>query len=120
MKTTFRIFNLLIASFLIVSVFMAPTVSPVRAADDGTTPEKVTLPGTFQSELGCSADWMPDCDKTALTYDAEDDVWQGSFEVTPNNDQDKKGSRYKAAINGTWDVNYGQKGTAGGQIFLSL
>ncbi len=57
---------------------------------------------------------MPDCTKTALTYDAEDDVWQGAFQVTPNNDQDKKGPRYKVALNGTWDVNYGQKATAGG------
>jgi pullulanase-type alpha-1,6-glucosidase len=57
---------------------------------------------------------MPACDETFLIYVAEDDVWQGTFEVKPNNDQDKKGPRYKAALNGSWDENYGLNAVRGG------
>ncbi|NTU62021.1 MAG: pullulanase-type alpha-1,6-glucosidase [Chloroflexi bacterium] len=77
-------------------------------------PEKVVIPGTHQSELGCSGDWQPDCAKTALVYDEEDDVWQGAFEIQPKNDQDGKGMRYKAALDGSWGENYGQKAQQGG------
>lgn len=77
-------------------------------------PQSVTIAGTLQSELGCSGDWLPACEKTFLTYDPEDDVWQGSFKVDPANDQDKKGPRYKAALNGAWTENYGANAAAGG------
>lgn len=60
-------------------------------AQDSANPETVVIPGTLQSELGCPADWLPDCENTALVYDAEDDVWQGTFLVEPGNDQDQKG-----------------------------
>ncbi len=86
----------------------------VARADDTPPPQTVTIPGTLQSELGCSGDWQPDCANTALTYDAEDDVWQGAFQVQPNDDQDKKGPRYKVALNGSWSENYGKNATPGG------
>lgn len=100
---------------LMVALLLAtlgPT--PLARADDTPPPATVAIPGTLQSELGCSGDWMPDCDKTFLTYDAEDDVWQGVFEVQPDNDQDKKGPRYKAALNGSWGENYGKNASPGG------
>jgi len=114
MKTTSHITNFLIVLVILISAFMTPFTTPALAADNTPPPSSVTIAGTLQSELGCSADWMPACDKTFLVYDAEDDVWQGTFEVTPNNDQDKKGPRYKAALNGTWDVNYGLNASSGG------
>ncbi len=77
-------------------------------------PTKVVIAGTMQSELGCSGDWQPDCNKTALKYDEQSDVWTGTFEVQPRNDQDNKGPRYKVALNGSWSENYGQKAQAGG------
>ena len=49
-----------------------------------------------------------------LVYDEEDDVWQGTYEIQPGNDADKKGPRYKAALNGSWSENYGQNAAAGG------
>src|SRR3970040_2354770 len=57
---------------------------------------------------------MPSCEATFLTYDAEDDVWQGTFIIQPNDDQDKKGPRYKAALNGGWGENYGANAVQGG------
>ena len=91
----------------------ALSVTPTASAQvDG--PEVVGLPGTHQSELGCSGDWQPECEATFLVYDAEDDVWQATFEIQPGNDSDKKGARYKAALNKTWDVNYGANASPGG------
>jgi len=86
----------------------------VSQAQSDANPESVNIPGTHQDELGCSAEWQPDCEDTLLTYDEEDDVWQGTFEVQPGNDADKRGPRYKAALNGSWTENYGQQASAGG------
>jgi pullulanase-type alpha-1,6-glucosidase len=99
---------------LLLTVLLASPLStlPVLAAD--TEIKTVTIPGTLQSELGCSGDWMPGCASTDLTYDKASDIWKGTFEVTPNNDQDKKGPRYKVAINGSWDINYGKNASQGG------
>ena len=115
MKTASRLFNFLVVVITLVSTFANPFIPISLAATDvAPQPNTVAIAGTMQSELGCPADWMPSCDKTFLTYDDEDDVWQGAFNITPNDDQDKKGPRYKAALNGSWTENYGQNAIAGG------
>jgi pullulanase-type alpha-1,6-glucosidase len=113
-KTANHISSLLVISVILFLGFLTPIMTPTLAAAETPNPGTVTIAGTMQSELGCSADWMPSCEKTFLAYDAEDDVWQGAFEVTPNNDQDKNGPRYKVALNGTWDENYGVNAIPGG------
>ena len=70
-------------------------------ADHTPEPTSVTVAGSLQSELGCPGDWQPDCAATHLTYDAEDEVWQGVFNVPAGMWE------YKAALNGSWDENYG-------------
>jgi len=102
----FLIFAILLASFSSLSA------SPVEAQD--ATPDIVNIPGTHQDELGCPGEWQPDCENTLLTYDMEDDVWQGTYEIQPANDGDKKGPRYKAALNGDWSENYGVNASRGG------
>jgi len=75
----------------------------------------VTIAGDLQSELGCPGDWQADCAATHLTYDAGDDVWQGTFSVPVGIWQ------YKAALNDTWNENYGLNAQPGGaNINLSL
>jgi pullulanase len=103
-----------ISLFVLLTLFLP--LSPFSAAYAAPTPapSKVVIAGTLQSELGCTGDWQPDCDKTALKYDEQSDVWTGTFEVQPKNDQDNKGPRYKAALNGGWGENYGQKAQQGG------
>ncbi|PWH13663.1 MAG: DUF3372 domain-containing protein [Anaerolineae bacterium] len=101
----FLILMLLAGLFLPVSVVYAADTPP---------PDQVGIPGTHQDELGCSGEWQPGCEKTLLTYDAEDDVWQGEFLIEPNNDDDKRGPRYKVALNGSWDENYGKNATRNG------
>jgi glucoamylase len=65
------------------------------------TPASVTIAGSLQTAVGCPGDWDPACALTHLTYDASDDVWQGTFPL-PAGDYE-----YKAALNDSWTENYG-------------
>src|SRR5438128_82533 len=71
-------------------------------------PTSVTVAGSLQSEAGCAGDWDPGCAATHLAYDANDDVWQGSFALPAGSYE------YKAALNNAWDENYGLHAQPGG------
>ena len=84
------------------------------AATHTPNPTSVTIAGSLQSELGCG-DWDPTCAATFLTYDGSDDVWQDTFNVPAGNWE------YKAALNGSWNENYGQNAQLDGpNILLNL
>ncbi len=88
---------------------------PAATASHTPNPSAVTVAGSLQSELGCPGDWQPDCAATHLSYDAGDDVWQGSFTVPVGNYE------YKAALNNSWMENYGLHAQANGaNILLNL
>jgi pullulanase-type alpha-1,6-glucosidase len=108
-----RNLNSLAALVILFATFAPGLVFPVTAADT-PDPDTVGLPGTHQDELGCSGEWQPGCEATLLTYDAEDGIWQGEFEIEPANDDDQMGPRYKVALNGSWDENYGTNASRGG------
>ena len=55
----------------------------------------------MQSEVGCPGDWDPVCAVTHMSYDATDDVWQGSWTIPAG------GYAYKAALDDSFSVNYG-------------
>jgi pullulanase len=75
----------------------------------------VTIVGSLQSELGCPGDWQPDCASTHLTFDTDDDVWQGTFSVPAG------AWEYKAALNDNWTENYGANAQMdGANISLTL
>ncbi|HEX5013360.1 MAG TPA: alpha-amylase family glycosyl hydrolase [Candidatus Limnocylindrales bacterium] len=69
----------------------------------------VTAPGSFQSELGCSGDWQPDCLRSWLQDPDGDGTY--TFETTglPAGSYEAK-----AAVNEAWDENYGQGGVPNG------
>jgi hypothetical protein len=71
-------------------------------------PTNVTIAGSFQNEVGCPGDWQPGCATTHLTYDANDGVWQGTFIIPTGNYE------YKAALDDSWNVNYGKNATQNG------
>ncbi len=76
-------------------------------------PASVAIPGSFGTELGCLSDWEPSC--PSLAFDAEDVVWQASYDVPVGNWE------YKATLNGSWDENYGANATRNGaNIAFSL
>jgi len=99
----------------ILALLMPPGVSPLAQASHTPNPANVSIPGSLQSELGCSGDWQPECAVTQLTYDSDDDVWQGAWTVPAGNWE------YKAALNNSWDENYGANAQQNGpNIGLSL
>ena len=95
----------LAAGLLLIPAATANTPAPVS----------VTIAGSLQSELGCPGDWDPACAATHLTYEAADDVWQGTFSLPAG------GYEYKAALNDSWTENYGlHAGLNGANIPLNL
>ncbi|RKH09701.1 pullulanase-type alpha-1,6-glucosidase [Corallococcus sp. CA053C] len=74
-------------------------------------PTSVTVIGDLQSEAGCAADNDPTCAQTALTYDAADDVWQGSFTVPVGT------WHFKVALDGS--LSQTQGGPGGADVVLT-
>jgi len=75
----------------------------------------VGLPGSHQSEAGCTGDWDPACAETFMTDDDGDGIYTLTLTL-PAGDYE-----YKVAMNGGWDENYGANGEANGaNIILSL
>ncbi len=97
--------GLLSVLLLLLTVFGFATPA---AASDTPAPHSVTVAGSLQSELGCPDDWQPGCATTHLTFFADDNVWQGTFNV-PAGDWE-----YKAALNDAWDENYGLHAVSNG------
>ncbi|MGF1430930.1 alpha-amylase family glycosyl hydrolase [Kitasatospora sp. LaBMicrA B282] len=78
---------------------------PARAL--AATPTAVSLPGTFDSTIGCSGDWQPACAQAQLTLQA-DGRWKTSLDLPAGS------YSYKVAVNGGWTENYGAGGAPGG------
>ena len=95
------------SALLLATVLPAAGPLPVVASHT-PAPGSVTIAGDLQTEIGCPGDWDPTCPNTHLTYDAADDVWQGTWTIPAGSYQ------YKAALNDAWDENYGLHGVAGG------
>ena len=86
-------------------------ISPVRSVTR-TAPQplvnSVTVAGSLQSEIGCPTDWDPACATSHLTFNTNNGLWEGTFQIEAGEYE------YKVAINNSWDVNYGAGGAAGG------
>jgi pullulanase-type alpha-1,6-glucosidase len=67
-----------------------------------TQPDNVSVPGDHNSEMGCGDDWAPGCPQAQLALGAADQVWKGTYTLTAGAPH-----AYKAAINKSWDENYG-------------
>jgi pullulanase len=76
----------------------------------------VTAPGSYQEEIGCSGDWKPDCLRSWLQDIDGDKVYTMSTNALPAGEYE-----VKAAINQSWDVNYGVDGAPnGGNIAFTV
>jgi glucoamylase len=92
-----------------IGALLATTFAVASPAVANTPdPTSVTIVGDLQSEAGCPSDWDPACAVTHVTYDAADDVWQGTFPLPAGSYQ------YKAALNDSWTENYGLNASPGG------
>ncbi|SEL51709.1 alpha-amylase family glycosyl hydrolase [Streptacidiphilus jiangxiensis] len=77
--------------------------APARAA----APTQVSLPGTFDTAIGCSGTWQPACSQAEMTL-AADGRWKASLNLPAGT------WSYKIALNNSWTVNYGAGGAPGG------
>lgn len=94
-----------------------PTPSGGGATGVGpvTQPDHVSVPGDLNTTLGCSGNWQPDCAQAQLALSAKDQVWKGSWTLPA------QAFSYKAAINNSWDENYGAGAVKnGGNVNLTV
>jgi len=68
-----------------------------------------TVPGSFQSEIGCPGDWDPSCFRSWLQDINDTSIYSFSTSAIPPGTYEAK-----VALNGGWDVNYGQGGVQNG------
>src|SRR5512132_4350181 len=87
--------NLVLILAMLLSSFASLRPTQNVLASHTPAPTSVTLVGDLQSEATGNAcgDWDPGCVASHLTYDAGDDVWQGTWSIPTGNWQ------YKAALN---------------------
>ena len=88
-----------------LAALVGSALSVVPALSASAAPSSVALVGSLQSELGCPADWAPDCSSTEL-LPAGGDLWAADFVVPAGSYE------YKVALNDTWDEAYGLEGGA--------
>jgi len=107
--------SVVLAVVLALVATAAAVAGPAGGAGAQAAPATVTVAGSFQSELGCPGDWQPECLATQLSPGADDGVWQATFTLPAGSWE------YKAALNGTWDENYGAGAVRDGpNVTLSL
>ena len=70
-------------------------------------------PGSFQSELGCPADWDPSCLRSWLQDPDGDGIYAFETTALPAGSYETK-----VAIDEGWDENYGQGGVLNGAEHL--
>jgi glycosidase len=72
-----------------------------------------TVPGDFQSELGCTGDWDPSCLRSWLQDPDGNGIYRFETTAIPAGSY-----QAKVAINESWDENYGAGGVPGGDNVL--
>ena len=78
------------------------------AADHEEPADSVTLVGSFQTEVGCPANWAPECDATAMEF--VDGVGSITVEVPAGEWE------WKVALDDSWARSY----PTAGNVLLTL
>jgi maltose-binding protein MalE len=93
---------------------MTDAAEQVRALIRGALAGMVNLPGSFQDQAGCGAQWDPACQATAME-EGDDGLFTLVAEL-PAGDYE-----FKVALDGDWIINYGSDGAQDGPNYtLSL
>jgi pullulanase-type alpha-1,6-glucosidase len=95
------------------AVLLAGGIAVAPPAAVAADPRTFAVVGDLQSELGCAADWQPDCPETELAPTGAPDVYAAEFEVPAGS------WKYKVAVDGGWDESYGLNG-GGDDIPLTI
>ncbi|HEU4511915.1 MAG TPA: pullulanase-type alpha-1,6-glucosidase [Nocardioidaceae bacterium] len=109
-RRTRRLLTVL-TSALVVSPIVGGAALPA-SAEHTATPQQVTLVGDLQDEVGCAGDWQPACDASALEAASGTSTYSRVLELPAGT------YKYKVALNGSWDENYGAGGASGGADLL--
>lgn len=89
-----------------IEFFFDPRTKNIWSTAQGPV---ITLPGSFQSELGCPGDWDPGCLASMMFDQNGDGVFQFTTDDLPTDTYE-----VKVAHNRSWDENYGAGGAPGG------
>lgn len=71
----------------------------------------VNVPGSYQAQAGCAADWAPECAATAMTLGDDGLYHSGPFNLTAGEYEGK------VALDGSWTTNYGVEGKPDGDNY---
>ena len=72
-------------------------------------PQAVSVAGSLGSALGCTGDWLPECSQAQLALDPADPVLKLTVADLPAGTYE-----FKAALDRSWNVNYGANGVPNG------
>ncbi|MCD5344980.1 pullulanase-type alpha-1,6-glucosidase [Agromyces sp. S2-1-8] len=89
-----------------VTFYWNPATKVVSSTAEGPV---VTLPGSFQQEIGCPGDWAPDCLASLMQDGDKDGVYTFATTAIPDGSYE-----VKVAHGLSWDENYGAGGAPGG------
>jgi hypothetical protein len=93
---------------------MTDAADQVRTLIAGALVGMINLPGDYQQEAGCGADWDPACPATGME-EGDDGMYTLTVDV-PAGDYE-----FKVALDGDWTTNYGSDGAQDGPNYpLSL
>ena len=87
--------------------YAAAALAATLAASPASAQTAVSAPGSFNSEIGCSGDWQPDCAQAQLTA-ASATVWRGHYSLPTGSYE------FKIAYDNAWTENYGAGGVFNG------
>ncbi|KUH38122.1 pullulanase-type alpha-1,6-glucosidase [Streptomyces kanasensis] len=86
---------------------VAGTAAIPAIAADTPQPTTVAVASDFDNQLGCAGDWAADCDQAQMAL-RPDGTWALTARLAAGTYQ------YKAALDRSWAVNYGQNAAPGG------
>ena len=89
-----------------VTFFWNPVTKVASSTAEGPV---VTLPGSFQSEVGCPGDWQPECLASLMQDGDKDGVYTWSSSSIPSGNYE-----VKVAHDRSWAENYGVGGARDG------
>jgi arabinogalactan oligomer/maltooligosaccharide transport system substrate-binding protein len=93
---------------------MTDAANQIRDLILGALAGMVNLPGSYQDQVGCGAQWDPACKATGMEQ-GDDGLFRLTVTLSAGDYE------YKVAMDGSWTVNYGSDGALDGPNYaLSL
>ena len=90
---------------------MTDAAEQVRALIRGALAGMINLPGSYQDQVGCGAQWDPACQASALE-EGEDGLYTLTVDLVAGDYE------FKVALDGDWTVNYGSDGAQDGPNYV--